>query len=302
MSFFQIPLISEDPTTSTAQAGALGKMGCRVCPLAKVKNASQGMEPVGATTPMFYVIGDAPDAEDDKRGIPFSGASGQMMRRALGKSLARRNMRIDDVVRFNNIVRTRPPRDRDPTPTEIACCRPSVVCDIRASCEPMAVIAVGEMATEWALNSTAGVGAWRGRRAVGDFGGHKCWVYPVMHPAFIVRNGGETGAAGAMFLRDIESAVEQTVALPSLPTPPSASDIMMNFELLPADVTPQGVADSLKRFEGKEVAFDLETHNHDRLRDTFRPYSDDARVLSIAISDAESTVALLVDHPDSKHE
>lgn len=71
---------------------------------------------------------------------------------------------------------------------------------------------------------------------------------------------------------------------------------------MPVDSTAQDVSKALSRFEGKVVAFDLETHNHDRLRDTFRPYSDDAKVLSIAIADGESTVALLVDHPSAKHD
>ena len=297
MSFFQQFLL-DAPSGAAAipHADALGKMGCRVCPLAKGKNANQGMPPSDAVKPMIYVIGDAPSAEENRSGVPFTSPSNSMVRTVLSDLLSPQGVDYKREVRFNNIVRTRPPNDRAPTATEIACCRPSVVDDI-VSTAPKRVIVMGDAAVAWAGLNSAGCSAWRGRRVVGEFGGHKCWVYPVEHPRFIQRNGGMNGAAGAMFRRDIAAVVKDLVDLPPLPTQPSQSEIESKFVLLDKDITGKKVEAALKRFEGRVVAFDLETHNHDRLRDTFRPYSQDARVLSIAISDGDSTVALLVDHP-----
>lgn len=253
------------------------------------------MNPTGSTKPSIYVIGDAPDAADDKKGVPFSGETGNFVRAALAHKLSPQGIGVDNEVRFNNIVRTRPPKDILPTRTAVSCCRPSIITDIENTA-PRRVVLLGDMAVTWAGLDGSKLSAWRGRRVVGSFGAHRCWVYPVDHPKFVMRNGAGS-AAESMFRRDINAVVDDLVDLPPLPEPVDKETIESNFTILDEKTNIAQVKSALRRFCDQVVAFDLETHNHDRLRDTFRPYSVDARVLSIAISDGKSTVAMLVDHP-----
>src|SRR5215468_9297611 len=100
----------------------LHRNGCAVCPLnhsaADLKHPH--MAPHGAKQPLVYILGEAPGAEEDAKGVPFVGKAGRTLRTQIPTA-------YENLVRFSNAVRTRPPKNRTPEPLEIECCRPSVV-------------------------------------------------------------------------------------------------------------------------------------------------------------------------------
>ena len=158
------------PAEVAAQWQALRDEVLRVqrCPLHATR--TQGVFGVGPTRADWLVIGEAPGAEEDRRGEPFVGAAGQLldaMLRAIG--LDRRNN-----VYIANVLKSRPPGNRDPKPEEVAACLPYLERQI-ALLQPKIMLAVGRiaaqnlLATDTALGRLAWPGAlfWRAQYAAG---------------------------------------------------------------------------------------------------------------------------------------
>ena len=124
--------------------------GCRLCPLHATR--TQGVLGVGPKRSDWLVIGEAPGAEEDRRGEPFVGAAGQLldaMLRAIG--LDRRTN-----VYIANVLKSRPPNNRDPKPEEVEACLPYLVRQIALLLEPHPV--GGGMARRLAALDGAGHG------------------------------------------------------------------------------------------------------------------------------------------------
>src|SRR5690349_9115945 len=112
---------------------------CRLCPLHSTR--TQGVLGVGPKRADWLVIGEAPGAEEDRRGEPFVGAAGQLldaMLRAIG--LDRRTN-----VYIANVLKSRPPNNRDPRPEEVEACLPYLTRQI-ALLQPKIMLAVGRIA------------------------------------------------------------------------------------------------------------------------------------------------------------
>jgi DNA polymerase len=133
---------------------------------------------VGSPTARLMFIGEAPGADEDRRGEPFVGRAGQLLDRMVeAMGLARADVYIA------NVLKSRPPGNRTPEPDEIAACSPFLFRQI-AAVGPEVIVALGAPAAQTLLQTTAPIGKLRGRfwRARGVD------LMPTYHPAFLLRN------------------------------------------------------------------------------------------------------------------
>lgn len=125
-------------------------------------------------------VGEGPGAEEDRQGLPFVGRSGQLLDRLVFEEMGRTR---DDCY-IANVVKCRPPGNRDPEPDEIAACRPFLERQVELI-DPKVVVTLGNFATKLLLGTTDGITRLRGR--VYDFGGRA--LVPTFHPAAVLRGG-----------------------------------------------------------------------------------------------------------------
>jgi uracil-DNA glycosylase family 4 len=133
---------------------------------------------VGAVKPRVVFFGEAPGADEDRMGIPFVGAAGQL----LNKILAASQMHRDDVYILNSL-KCRPPANRTPTDAEIENCRPYFEAQLELL-QPEFIVCLGAVAVRAVLKSTEPVGRLRGR--FHRFRGAQVLV--TYHPAYLLRN------------------------------------------------------------------------------------------------------------------
>ncbi len=150
---------------------------CERCDLCRGrKNAVPG---VGPARPLVLVVGEGPGADEDAKGEPFVGKAGQLLDRMLGAiGLSRAENCF-----IANIVKCRPPENRDPTPEEAAACAPFLEAQIRAL-RPKAILAVGRVAAQNLLKTQNGIGQLRGN--VYDYDGIP--LMPTYHPSALLRD------------------------------------------------------------------------------------------------------------------
>jgi uracil-DNA glycosylase len=135
---------------------------------------------VGDPQAQWLVVGEAPGAEEDRRGEPFVGAAGQLldaMLRAIGLSRGQN-------VYIANILKSRPPGNRDPSPAEVAACLPYLERQI-GLIRPRLILAVGRIAMQNLLGTDSSLGRMRGQ--VHAFGGLKTPLIVTYHPAYLLR-------------------------------------------------------------------------------------------------------------------
>lgn len=133
---------------------------------------------VGNTNADWLIIGEAPGAEEDRRGEPFVGRAGQL----LDQMLLAIGMSRDDVF-IANILKCRPPNNRDPKPAEAASCREYLARQIELI-QPRIILAVGRVAAQNLLGTDEPVGRMRGRPH--DLDGIPLVV--TYHPAYLLRS------------------------------------------------------------------------------------------------------------------
>jgi len=152
--------------------------GCTRCALHSGR--TQTVFGVGNREADWMVIGEAPGAEEDRRGEPFVGRAGQLLNAMLrGVGLAR------EAVYIANILKCRPPNNRDPQPEEVACCEPYLREQV-ALVQPGLILAVGRVAAQNLLKTDAPLGRLRGR--LHRYGPRKVPVVVTYHPAYLLRN------------------------------------------------------------------------------------------------------------------
>jgi uracil-DNA glycosylase len=150
--------------------------GCTKCVLHRTRHQSVFSRGTGASGLMF--IGEAPGEEEDRQGLPFVGAAGQLLDRMI---LAMHLDRND--VYVCNIVKCRPPQNRKPEPEEMAQCMPFLTEQL-ASIRPRVIVALGAVAVQGLLGTTEGITRIRGQWKV--YRG-KIPVMPTFHPAYLLR-------------------------------------------------------------------------------------------------------------------
>jgi uracil-DNA glycosylase family 4 len=152
---------------------------CTQCP-ELAGNRTQTVFGVGDPQADWMVVGEAPGMEEDRQGEPFVGRAGQLlnaMLKALG--LARQEVYIA------NILKCRPPRNRDPRPEEAARCEPYLMRQIELVA-PRVILAVGRIAAQNLLRTDAPLGRLRGR--VHRFGEAGLPLVVTYHPAYLLRS------------------------------------------------------------------------------------------------------------------
>jgi uracil-DNA glycosylase family 4 len=154
---------------------------CTRCRLANGR--TQVVFGVGDPGADLMFIGEGPGYYEDKQGEPFVGAAGQLLTRLLGEVGLRRQE-----VYITNVVKCRPPGNRDPMPDEIDACRPYLMGQIE-HIRPHVIVTLGNFATRVILDRQVSISRVRGQRF--DWDGRT--VIPTFHPAAVLRGGGESG-------------------------------------------------------------------------------------------------------------
>jgi len=125
-------------------------------------------------------VGEAPGADEDEQGLAFVGKAGQL----LTKIIEAIGMKRDDVF-IANVLKCRPPGNRNPEPDEIIQCQPFLDRQI-ASIRPEVLVGLGKFGAHWLLKTAEPITRLRGR--LGTYQGIK--VMPTYHPAYLLRNPG----------------------------------------------------------------------------------------------------------------
>jgi uracil-DNA glycosylase len=155
---------------------------CTKCALHSSR--TQGVFGVGNPQADWLVIGEAPGAEEDRRGEPFVGRAGQLldaMLKAIGLSR-------ETNVFIANVLKSRPPGNRDPKPEEVAACLPYLMRQI-ALMRPRLILAVGRIAAQNLLSTDMPLGRLRGK--VHRFGELNTPLIVTYHPAYLLRTPGD---------------------------------------------------------------------------------------------------------------
>jgi uracil-DNA glycosylase family 4 len=155
---------------------------CTKCSLHTTR--TQTVFGVGNERADWLVIGEAPGADEDRKGEPFVGRGGQLldsMLRAVG-------VRRGENAYIANILKSRPPNNRDPKPEEVAVCMPYLLRQI-ALVGPRIILAVGRIAAQNLLATDTPIGRLRGR--LHHFGELNTPLVVTYHPAYLLRSPGE---------------------------------------------------------------------------------------------------------------
>ncbi len=152
--------------------------GCTLCGLEKTR--TQTVFGVGNRQAQWMVVGEAPGADEDKQGEPFVGRAGQLLNEMLwALGLAR------EAVYIANVLKCRPPNNRDPGPGEVACCEPYLKRQV-ALIRPRIILAVGRIAAQNLLKTDTRIGALRGR--VHRYADTSVPLIVTYHPAYLLRS------------------------------------------------------------------------------------------------------------------
>ena len=194
-------VVAMDAAATDARAAAVAVMDwpalkaavkeCTACGLRA--GCTQTVFGVGDESARWLVIGEAPGAEEDKQGEPFVGRAGLL----LNSMLAAIGLKREQVY-IANVMKCRPPNNRDPKPEEAELCRPFLERQI-ALIKPTLILAAGRIAAQNLLHTDVTIGRLRGTV-------HRLGALPVVvtyHPAYLLRSPGEKRKAWA----DLQLAV-----------------------------------------------------------------------------------------------
>jgi uracil-DNA glycosylase family 4 len=150
---------------------------CMKCALGRTRtNVVFG---VGSTRADVMFVGEAPGYHEDQQGEPFVGKSGALLTQLLGEI----GLRREDAY-IANILKCRPPENRDPLPIEIEACTPYLDSQIELI-DPIVIVTLGNFATKYLLETTAGITRLRGNR----YRFRDAVLVPTYHPAAALRGG-----------------------------------------------------------------------------------------------------------------
>ena len=170
---------------------------CTLCPLHQTR--TQGVFGVGNRNAQWMVIGEAPGADEDRQGEPFVGRAGQLLNSMLKAVGLKREQ-----VFIANILKSRPPNNRDPRPEEVRACLPYLFRQIELV-NPQLILCVGRIAAQTLLETDTSIGKLRGQ--LHRIAGNRPMIV-TYHPAYLLRSPGEKRKSWAdllLALRTFES-------------------------------------------------------------------------------------------------
>jgi uracil-DNA glycosylase family 4 len=179
---------------------------CVACPLCKTR--TQTVFGVGHPSARWMIVGEAPGAEEDARGEPFVGQAGRLLDNMLASIGLSRHAQDASSVYIANVLKCRPPGNRNPEPAEAAACEPYLRRQI-ALVRPALIVVMGRVAAQSLLATDATVASLRGRV-------HRIVVeerlIPVVvtyHPAYLLRNLNDKAKSWAdlCFAREVYARV-----------------------------------------------------------------------------------------------
>jgi uracil-DNA glycosylase len=195
-----LPMDTAGPADWPALEAAI--RGCRACDLGHRRR--QAVPGMGDTSPDWLIVGEAPGEEEDRQGLPFVGRAGQL----LDRMLAAMGLSRQEKVYIANVLKCRPPQNRNPDPVEIAHCLPYLWRQIEWL-QPRIVLAMGRFAAHALLSHGAAqvpgqegvhqmpLGKLRGRVHQLEVGGRRIPLVVTYHPAFLLRSPAEKAKAWA---------------------------------------------------------------------------------------------------------
>ncbi|NIA16429.1 MAG: uracil-DNA glycosylase [Nitrospiraceae bacterium] len=183
-----VPPASPQPTGQTAVAvpGApLASLqaevtACTKCELSRTR--TQTVFGDGSPTAKLVFVGEAPGADEDRQGVPFVGRAGQLLTDIIEKGM---KLRRGDVF-ICNVLKCRPPGNRNPLPSEVEQCEPYLIRQLEAL-RPAVICALGKYAAQTLLKTNAPIGRLRGRWHFY----HGIPLRATYHPAYLLRSPGE---------------------------------------------------------------------------------------------------------------
>lgn len=174
-----VPALDDDPEARRRQLEEISNeiSACEKCALCSGRHRTVAGE--GAVDPLVMVIGEGPGADEDRSGRPFVGRAGQY----LDKWLAAIELSRDRNAFIGNVVKCRPPGNRDPLPAETDACRPYLDRQIDLIL-PRAILTVGRIAAQNLLGTETGIGRLRG----GSYSYRGIPLVATYHPSGVLRN------------------------------------------------------------------------------------------------------------------
>ena len=182
---FEVPTDWEGLRSAVA-----GCMSCKLC-----TTRTNTVFGVGQQSAPLMVVGEGPGADEDARGEPFVGRAGKLldeMLKAIGRS--RNEEAPGKAVFIANVVKCRPPGNRDPEADEVDACRPYLDQQIRLV-KPKLIVALGRIAAQRLLGTDAPLSKLRG--PVHEYGPERTPLLITYHPAYLLRSPGEKAKSWA---------------------------------------------------------------------------------------------------------
>jgi uracil-DNA glycosylase len=149
--------------------------GCQRCPLHATR--TQAVFGAGNANADLMLVGEAPGAQEDLEGIPFVGRAGKL----LNELLAENGLAREDVF-IANVLKSRPPANRDPQPEEIAACEPYLLRQVELI-EPTIICTLGNFSTKLLTGSQTGISRVHGVPQTHRLGRCTVRIFPIYHPA-----------------------------------------------------------------------------------------------------------------------
>ncbi|HEV7523352.1 MAG TPA: uracil-DNA glycosylase [Acidimicrobiia bacterium] len=158
--------------------------GCTLCKLATSR--TQVVFGVGSPTAELMFVGEGPGEQEDLKGEPFVGRAGGLLTQLIeGIGLTRADVYIA------NVVKCRPPGNRDPQPDEIEACAPWLDRQLELI-RPRVIVTLGNFATKLLLSTKEGITKIRGTEFEFTRAGHRAVLIPTLHPSAVLRSGGRS--------------------------------------------------------------------------------------------------------------
>jgi DNA polymerase len=186
---------------------------CTACGLCKSR--TQTVFGVGDRRARWMIVGEAPGAEEDARGEPFVGQAGRLLDNMLASIGRSRRADAPQSVFIANVLKCRPPGNRNPQPEEVAACEPFLLRQIELVA-PQLLLVMGRFAAQSVLHTDASIAALRGRLHRLNVAGRDVPAIVTYHPAYLLRNLADKSKAWADLCLALDVAADTAATKPAV--------------------------------------------------------------------------------------